>query len=55
MNKKLALYAAILAAGMAAPFLFPAYTTQVSYLWVMIVLATMGGILMFGALGLIFL
>jgi len=57
MNKTL-LYVAILAAGLAAPFVFPAYTTQVSYLWVMIVLALtwdmQGGQMGYNSLGNIF-
>jgi branched-chain amino acid transport system permease protein len=58
VNRKLLLYAAILAAGVSAPFLFPAYTTQVSYLWVMIILATtwdmQGGQMGYNSLGNIF-
>ena len=58
MNRKLALYATILAAGLLAPFLFPAYTTQVSYLWVMIILAStwdmQGGQMGYNSLGNIF-
>jgi branched-chain amino acid transport system permease protein len=57
MNKTL-LYVAILAAGFAAPFVFPAYTTQVSYLWLMIVLALtwdmQGGQMGYNSLGNIF-
>ena len=58
MNKNIALYIAILASGLAAPFLFPAYTTQVSYLWVMIILAMtwdmQGGQMGYNSLGNIF-
>ncbi len=57
MNKIL-LYAAILAAGLAAPLVVPAYTTQISYLWVMIVLAMtwdmQGGQMGYNSLGNIF-
>lgn len=56
--RKTLLYAAILAGGLAAPFLFPAYTTQVSFLWVMIVLALtwdmQGGQMGYNSLGNIF-
>ena len=56
--KKLILYAAILAAGVAAPLLFPAYTTQFSVLWVMIVLSMtwdmQGGQMGYNSLGNIF-
>lgn len=61
-QKSLALYAAILAFGVAAPFLFPGYTTQIAILWMMILFAltwdivggqmgynSLGNILFFGA------
>jgi len=38
-RQELTLSIAIVAAGVAAPFLFPAYTTQIAFLWVMIVFA----------------
>ena len=40
MNKNVALYAAILIFGLAAPFVFPAFKVQLSILCVLIVLAT---------------
>ncbi len=56
--KKIVLYAVILALGLAAPFLVPDYTTQVSVLWVMIVLALtwdmQGGQMGYNSLGNIF-
>ncbi len=61
-GKTLALYGVILAAGLAAPFVFPAYTYQIAVLWMMIVFAltwdilggqmgynSLGNILFFGA------
>jgi branched-chain amino acid transport system permease protein len=58
----LALYAAILVAGVAAPFVFPHYTFQLAVLWIMILFAltwdilggqmgynSLGNILFFGA------
>jgi len=57
MNKRL-LYIAILVAGISAPMVFPAYTTQASYLWVMILLAMtwdmQGGQMGYNSLGNIF-
>ena len=40
MNKNVALYAAILIFGLAAPFVFPAFKVQLSILCILIVLAT---------------
>ncbi|MEM1276911.1 MAG: branched-chain amino acid ABC transporter permease [Pseudomonadota bacterium] len=55
---KILLYAAILAAGCAAPFMFPGYISQVSVLWVMILLALtwdlQGGQMGYNSLGNIF-
>jgi branched-chain amino acid transport system permease protein len=52
------LYGGILAAGIAAPFLFPAYTFQLAVLWVMILFAltwdTLGGQMGYNSLGNIF-
>lgn len=51
-------YLAILAFGLAGPFLFPAYTNQISVLWLMIVFAltwdVMGGQMGYNSLGNIF-
>mgnify|MGYP000008810222 FL=1 len=51
-------YALILAFGIAAPFLFPSYTTQVALLWLMILFAltwdTCGGQMGYNSLGNIF-
>ena len=48
-------YAAVLAFGIAGPFLFPAYTIQLSVLWIMILFAltwdTMGGQMGYNSLG----
>ncbi len=56
--KSPALYAAILAFGVAAPFLFPGYTTQVALLWMMILFALTwdiaGGQMGYNSLGNIF-
>lgn len=56
--KKLALYGVILAVGLAAPFLVPDYTTQVSMLWLMVLLALtwdmQGGQMGYNSLGNIF-
>jgi len=50
-----ALYAGILAAGLAAPFLFPAYTFQLAVLWIMILFALtwdiLGGQMGYNSLG----
>ncbi len=52
------IYALILAFGVAAPFLFPAYTTQVALLWLMILFALTwdiaGGQMGYNSLGNIF-
>ena len=52
------LYPAILALGLAGPFIAPDYTTQISYLWLMIVLALtwdmQGGQMGYNSLGNIF-
>jgi branched-chain amino acid transport system permease protein len=49
------LYAAVLLAGIVAPFLFPAYTFQLAMLWVMILFAltwdVMGGQMGYNSLG----
>ena len=51
-------YAALLAAGVIAPYLFPAYTLQIAILWVMILFALtwdiMGGQMGYNSLGNIF-
>lgn len=51
-------YAAIIAFGIAAPFLFPAYTTQMAFLWLMILFALTwdicGGQMGYNSLGNIF-
>ena len=53
--KSAALHLAILAAGIAAPFLFPAHTTQVALLWIFILFAltwdVMGGQMGYNSLG----
>ena len=62
MNKNnLILYSALLIFGLVAPFLFPAFKLQISFLWILIILAltwdvqggqmgynTFGNILFFG-------
>src|SRR3546814_1251602 len=51
-------YAAILAFALAAPFVFPAYTTQIAVLWLMILFAVTwdiaGGQMGYNSLGNIF-
>jgi len=51
-------YAAVLAFGVAAPFIFPAYTTQIAFLWMMILFALtwdiVGGQMGYNSLGNIF-
>ncbi len=51
-------YAAVLAFGVAAPFIFPAYTTQIAILWMMILFALtwdiVGGQMGYNSLGNIF-
>ena len=51
-------YAALLAVGVIAPFLFPAYTLQIAILWIMILFAltwdVMGGQMGYNSLGNIF-
>ncbi len=58
LSFKLPLYGLILAFGFLAPLLFPAYTSQISVLWVMIVLALtwdlQGGQMGYNSLGNIF-
>lgn len=58
MNRTHLIYPAILALGLAAPFIAPDFTTQVSYLWLMIVLALtwdmQGGQMGYNSLGNIF-
>ena len=53
--KKGVLHLALLAAGIAAPFVFPAHTTQVAVLWIMILFALtwdiMGGQMGYNSLG----
>ena len=53
--KSAALHVAILVAGLAAPFLFPAHTTQVAVLWIFILFALtwdiMGGQMGYNSLG----
>ncbi len=55
---KIAGYAALLAAGIAAPILFPSYTLQFATLWLMVVFAltwdVMGGQMGYNSLGNIF-
>ncbi len=55
---KALLYIAILVAGIAAPYVFPAYTNQISVLWLMIVFALtwdiLGGQMGYNSLGNIF-
>jgi branched-chain amino acid transport system permease protein len=53
--KSAALHGAILVAGIAAPFAFPAHTTQVAILWIFILFAltwdVMGGQMGYNSLG----
>lgn len=57
-QKSLALYVAILALGIAGPYLFPGYTTQIALLWMMILFALTwdiaGGQMGYNSLGNIF-
>ncbi len=57
-GRKIALYAALLALTVAAPFLFPAFKTQLATLWLMIVVALTwdmtGGQMGYNSLGNIF-
>ncbi|MCG8598155.1 MAG: branched-chain amino acid ABC transporter permease [Kiloniellales bacterium] len=57
-RRQLGLYAAVLVAGVVAPLVFPAYTNQLSVLWVMILFAltwdVMGGQMGYNSLGNIF-
>ena len=39
INNKLFIYLLILAFGLAAPYLFPAYKLQISILWIFIILS----------------
>ena len=52
------LYSAILVAGIVAPFVFPGYTTQIAFLWMMILFALtwdiVGGQMGYNSLGNIF-
>ena len=61
MKKNILLYLGLLVFGLIAPFLFPAFKLQISFLWILIVLAmtwdvqggqmgynTFGNILFFG-------
>ena len=56
--RQLALYGIIAAAGIAAPFVFPAYTLQITVMWVMILFAVtwdiLGGQMGYNSLGNIF-
>jgi len=57
-RRQLALYGIIAAAGIAAPFLFPNYTLQITVMWVMILFAVtwdiLGGQMGYNSLGNIF-
>ena len=57
-NKKALLYGGLLAAGIAAPFVFPNYTFQITVMWVMILFAVtwdiLGGQMGYNSLGNIF-
>ena len=57
-TRQIGLYAAVLIAGIAAPLIFPAYTNQLSVLWIMILFALtwdiMGGQMGYNSLGNIF-
>ena len=61
MKKNILLYSTLLIFGLVAPFLFPAFKLQISFLWILIILAmtwdvqggqmgynTFGNILFFG-------
>ena len=61
MKKNILLYSALLIFGLVVPFLFPAFKMQISFLWILIILAmtwdvqggqmgynTFGNILFFG-------
>lgn len=39
MNQKAILYLALLAFGIAVPFMFPAYKLQISIMWILVVLS----------------
>ena len=39
MKKNILLYSVILILGLVAPFIFPAFKLQISFLWILIVLA----------------
>jgi len=39
MKKNILLYSALLVFGLIAPFLFPAFKLQISFLWILIILA----------------
>ena len=39
MKKNILLYSALLIFGLVAPFLFPAFKLQISFLWILIILA----------------
>jgi branched-chain amino acid transport system permease protein len=55
MRRAHLLHAALLAAGLAAPFLFPAHTTQIAVFWIMVLFALtwdlMGGQMGYNSLG----
>ncbi|MCG8593380.1 MAG: hypothetical protein MI785_03285, partial [Kiloniellales bacterium] len=57
-TRQIGLYATVLIAGIAAPLVFPAYTNQLSVLWIMILFALtwdiMGGQMGYNSLGNIF-
>ncbi len=54
-RRQFALYGGLLAAGIAAPFVFPAYTFQITVMWVMILFAVtwdiLGGQMGYNSLG----
>jgi len=39
MKKNIILYSALLVFGLAAPFLFPAFKLQISFMWILVILA----------------
>ena len=39
MKKNILLYSALLIFGLIAPFLFPSFKMQISFLWILIILA----------------
>ena len=58
LQRQLGLYAVVLLAGILGPLVFPAYTNQLSVLWIMILFALtwdiMGGQMGYNSLGNIF-